>query len=451
MMKLGILSVISILAIVFASASIGGITTASSSEPSYSNNNFVPHEVIVSFKERVSIQDQDGIIQKHGGAIIKGNDALNSVLILVEEEQAFINEITKDPTVKYAERNGIVHAMSVPNAQREEVIDGFKEGVWMPYQDELIQEHGRDITKRNEASLAPREKTEDTPHILYYTPNDPRWDEQWGPQSIKCPEVWPIEKGSLCVLLAIVDTGIDYNHEDLTHYVAGGYDFVNDDNDPWDDHGHGTHCAGIAAATMDNSIGIAGVAQVGIMAEKVLNAFGSGTIYNAALGVTDATDVGADVISMSFGSSGNSAEMANACQYAWDAGVILAGAAGNNGGTPVKYPARYDTVICVGSIGKTDIVSGFSQYGAEMELVAPGESILSTTPGDSYASWSGTSMATPHVAGVAALVISRFPSWTNSDVRMDLQDTAKDLGPTGWDVHYGFGKVDAREDPNRAW
>jgi len=146
-----------------------------------------------------------------------------------------------------------------------------------------------------------------------------------------------------------------YNHEDLTHYVAGGYDFVNNDNDPWDDHGHGT---------------------------------------------------------------------------------------------PVKYPARYDTVICVGSIGKTDIFSGFSQYGAEMELVTPGESILSTTPGDSYASWSGTSMATPPVAGVAALVISRFPSWTNSDVRMVLQDTAKDLGPTGWDEHYGFDKVDAREDAN---
>ncbi|MCK4734196.1 MAG: peptidase S8 [Methanophagales archaeon] len=447
MMKLGILSVISILAIVFASASIGGIATASSSEPSYSNNNFVPHEVIVSFKERVSIQDQDGIIQKHGGTIIKGNDALNSVLILVEEEQAFINEITKDPTVKYAERNGFVHAISLPYNQRKEVLDGFKEGVWMPYQDVLIPEHGRDITKRNEASFAPRENTEEPPTT---TPNDPKWDEQWGPQSIKCPEVWRMEKGSLCVLLAIVDTGIDYNHEDLTHYVAGGYDFVNNDNDPWDDHylGHGTHCAGIAAATMDNSIGIAGVAQVGVMAEKVLNAFGSGTVFDGALGVTHATDFGADVISMSFGSSGYSAEMANACQYAWDAGVILAGAAGNSGGTPVSYPARYDTVICVGSIGKTDIVSGFSQYGAEMELVAPGESILSTTPGDRYASLGGTSMATPHVAGVAALIISHFPSWTNSDVRMILQDTAKDLGPTGWDEHYGYGKVNPREDAN---
>ena len=109
-------------------------------------------------------------------------------------------------------------------------------------------------------------------------------------------------------------------------------------------------------------------------------------------------------------------------------------------------------MICVGSIGKSNLVSLWSNYGSEMELVAPGEGILSTTPGDSYASWSGTSMATPHVAGVAALIISHFPSWTNSDVRMDLQDTARDLGPTGWDEHYGYGKVDAREnlDPNPA-
>lgn len=276
-----------------------------------------------------------------------------------------------------------------------------------------------------------------------YTPNDPRWDEQWGPQSIKCPKAWQTEQGSLGVLIAIVDTGIDYTHEDLTHYVTGGYDFVNYDNDPWDDAGHGTHCAGIAAATMDNAIGISGVAQAGIMAEKVLNEYGFGTDFGVSQGITHATDFGADVISMSLGTSTHFAELANACQYGWDAGVILVAASGNDGMASVLYPAWYDTVICVGSIGQSDTVSGFSNYGTKMELVAPGEDIISTMPGDTYAYMGGTSMATPHVAGVAALVLSHYPSWTISDVRANLQATAVDLGSTGWDQHYGYGKVDA--------
>jgi hypothetical protein len=281
--------------------------------------------------------------------------------------------------------------------------------------------------------------------FIQYTPTDPRWSEQWGPQSIKCPQAWDIETGDLDVLIAIVDTGIDYYHEDLTHYVAGGYDWYNNDSNPMDDHSHGTHCAGIAAATMDNSIGIAGVAQVGVMAEKVCSAGGSCPWFESAQGITHAADSYADVISMSFGGGGGSTQLETACQYAWDAGAVLVAASGNGGGTPVDYPARYETVICVGSIDEYDVRYYSSQYGPSMELVAPGEDILSTTPGDTYGYKTGTSMSTPHVAGVAALVLSYYPSYSNSGVRTLLADTAEDLGATGWDEYYGYGKVNAYE------
>jgi subtilisin family serine protease len=280
--------------------------------------------------------------------------------------------------------------------------------------------------------------------LIQHTPNDPLWSYQWGPQSINCPQAWDIEQGSLDVRIAIVDTGIDYTHDDITNYNYCGWDWVNMDSDPMDDHSHGTHCAGIAAATMDNSLGIAGVAQVTVCAEKVCNAGGSCPWYDCALGVVDAIDYcDADVISMSFGGSGGSTELQSACQYAWDAGAVLVGASGNNGGTPVICPAKYDTVICVGSIDPYDTRSYFSQYGPSMELVAPGEEIISTILADAYGYKTGTSMSTPHVAGVAALVISQNPSWTNLEVRTDLADTAVDLGATGWDQYYGYGKVDA--------
>jgi subtilisin family serine protease len=434
---LSIIALISILAIVLASAGISGVT-ATSKDPAHSDSDFVPNEVIVGFDKSVTIQDQDATIQDYGGKILKRNEAINSVLVSVKDEQAFINKITKEPSVKYAERNGIYHVISPPDVDTTEP----------PVDSEYTQPTLNDVAKqRGSPSTFPPDVEElelpEGVELIQHTPIDPLWGSQWGPQSIKCPEAWDIEKGSLDVLIAIVDTGIDYNHEDLTHYVAGGYDWYNSDSDPMDDHSHGTHCAGIAAATMDNSKGIAGVAQVGVMAEKVCSAGGSCPWFDCANGVTHAADFGADVISMSFGGSSSSSALQTACQYAWNKNVVLVAASGNSGGTPVSYPARFTTVICVGSIGPSDTRSSFSQYGPSMELVAPGEDIISTILGDAYGYKSGTSMSTPHVAGVAALVISQNPSWANSVVRTQLTDTAVDLGATGWDQYYGDGKVDA--------
>jgi len=203
-----------------------------------------------------------------------------------------------------------------------------------------------------------------------------------------------------------------------------------------DDHHHGTHCAGIAAATLDNGKGIAGIARVNLMAEKVLNETGWGTEWDVAQGIIHATDNNADIISLSLG--GDDAQvMEYACLYAWDNGSLLVAASGNK----ETYPAAYEIVIAVGAIDQNDQRCGFSNWGPNLELVAPGIGILSTYPSNSYATLSGTSTAAPHVAGVAALVWSKYPFLTNHAVRDRLAQTADDLGAVGFDEYYGYGKI----------
>ena len=356
----------------------------------------IPGEVIVGFKGAITgSAAQESLITRHGGEILDKEPALNCVLVRAKDVHTFIRNIMREEMVDYAEPNYIVRAT--------------------------------------------------------YTPNDPYYSHQWGIPAIKADKAWDIEKGNKSVKIAIVDTGIDYTHEDIaSNYVSGGYDWVNGDTDPWDDNGHGTHCAGIAAAVIDNGKGIAGVAQVSIMAEKVLDRYGYGSNWNVARGIVHATQSGANVISMSLGSSSFSRILQKACLYAWRKGCILVAAAGNDGVRSIDYPARFKTVICVGSIDKSNSRSSFSNYGPQMELVAPGEYILSTYPGNMYVYMSGTSMATPHVAGVAALVWSHNPTLRNRDVRIILARTADDLGTLGWDEEYGFGRVDAEEAVNVA-
>jgi len=355
------------------------------------NINYVEGEIIVGLKNKVSFTQSKSLVQSYGGKnILQRLEKINTIVVEVDKgkEHEFIDKISRDHNVRYAELNGFMDACDK-------------------------------------------------------TPNDPKWDEQWGPKSINCGTAWEENSiGNRDILIAIVDTGIDYNHEDLKeNYVALGYDWVNNDDKPMDDNGHGTHCAGIAAAVMDNNIGIAGVAQASIMAEKVLNGFGRGSYTSIAKGITHAVDAGADIISMSLGSSSSSLAIQDACQYAWDNNVVIVAATGNEGSS-VKYPAAYDTVIAVGAINSRIQVTSWSNYGPETELIAPGDKILSTYPGDKYKHMSGTSMATPHVAGVAALVKSMGYK-SNSEIREILRKTAIDLGPLGWDKKNGYGLVDA--------
>jgi thermitase len=277
-------------------------------------------------------------------------------------------------------------------------------------------------------------------------PNDPGWINQWGPEKIEADTAWNTRKGGNVALVAVVDTGIDYNHRDLrANYVALGYDWVNDDADPMDDNGHGTHVAGIIAATMNNSLGIAGLAQVQVMAEKGFSYNGMGYSDDLANAIIHAANQGARIISCSWGSDEESQLIRNAIKYATRKGALVIAAAGNSGTNTKHYPAAYPEVIAVTATDENDNPAAFTTYGDWVDLAAPGTSIYSTYLWNSYVSMSGTSMACPHVTGVAALVWSQYPMMTAEQVRSQLLNTADDLGEPGVDVFYGYGRVNARK------
>ncbi|MFX0015701.1 MAG: S8 family serine peptidase [Promethearchaeota archaeon] len=284
-------------------------------------------------------------------------------------------------------------------------------------------------------------------YSIELVPDDPDWSTQWGPRTIQADLAWDIQMGDpSTILVAVIDTGIDYNHPDLnTQYVPLGYDWVNDDDDPMDDHSHGTHCAGIIAATINNAMGIAGIANVQIMAEKFLDAGGSGTEDDAAEAIIHAVDQGADILSNSWGGGGPSTILKDAFTYAVDHDVIIVGAAGNSASSSPHYPSAYPEVISVSATDSRDSLASFSNYGSTIEISAPGVDIYSTVPVEmgSYASYSGTSMACPHVSGVAALILSEFPDWTTEQVRIHLREGTDDLGDPGWDQYYGYGRLNA--------
>ena len=249
------------------------------------------------------------------------------------------------------------------------------------------------------------------------------------------------------VKIAVLDTGIDYEHPDLSSNYYGGYDFVNSDADPMDDAGHGTHCAGIIAAD-DNDLGIVGVApDAELYAVKVLDSGGSGWDSDIVAGIEWSITNEMDIISMSLGSDYPSLTIESACNIAYAHGIVVIAAAGNDGsrngkGDSVDYPGRYDSVIAVAATDSNDVRASWSSTGPDVELSAPGVNIYSTLLGGGYGYKSGTSMSCPHVAGVAALVIASEPLLLNTGIRQRLVDTADELGAL-W--LYGYGLVDADE------
>ena len=273
---------------------------------------------------------------------------------------------------------------------------------------------------------------------------DPMIGELWGLAKIHAAEAWALTPGDAKTVLAIVDTGVDYTHPDLAGRVVKGHDFANDDDDPMDGHSHGTHCAGTAAATADNGIGIAGVAPgVTVMAVKVLSDQGSGTTDDVCAGIVYAADHGAHVISMSLGGTGGQQAKQAAVDYARSKGAIVVVAMGNNGGNVAVYPGACKGVVAVGATQADDTRASFSNYGDWNGVAAPGHKILSTVPNNGYQAYSGTSMATPHVAGLAALIRSQDPSLDAEAVFARLKAGAVDLGKPGFDPEFGFGRIDA--------
>ncbi|MBI2410378.1 MAG: S8 family serine peptidase [Candidatus Kerfeldbacteria bacterium] len=299
-------------------------------------------------------------------------------------------------------------------------------------------------------------------------------ETSWGTDNVQAVEAASTNGATgLGMIVAVVDSGVDYAHEDLNAnrwinigetaddgidndsngYVDDvyGYDFIGSlytsvapDSEPQDEFGHGTHVAGIIAAE-DNSIGVRGVApSAAVMAVKVLDSEGYGYDSNIADGIRYAVDNGADIINLSLGSSLASNTLKEAVDYAVAAGVLVVAAAGNeNSFTLPSYPANYAGVVSVGALTEDGEKAYFSNWG-KVDIMAPGDDILSTTPGDTYTSYSGTSMASPFVAGVAALVAQTHALTTAAAIRQVLETTADDFGNmTGSDYVSGYGSVNA--------
>lgn len=278
------------------------------------------------------------------------------------------------------------------------------------------------------------------------TPNDARWAEQYGPAKVQAPAAWDLSTGSSGVTIAVVDTGVQSTHPEFAGRLVAGCDFVNRDALPEDDNGHGTHVAGIAAAAGNNSVGIAGISWgARIMALKALDATGSGTYQQIAQAIVYAADNGAKVINLSLGGSEPSSVLEDAVNYAVAKGAVVVAAAGNSGTNSPNYPAAYAAAIAVAATDSSNVRASFSNYGSYVDLSAPGVSILSTFLSSGYSSKSGTSMAAPHVAGAAALLMSYSSAFTTpAQVRAALETSALDLGTSGRDNYYGYGLVQLR-------
>ncbi len=297
-------------------------------------------------------------------------------------------------------------------------------------------------------------------------PNDPLFKDQWGLFRIKAPEAWSRASADKKVVIAILDTGIDYRHEDLAGNIwenkkeipenkidddnngfiddVRGWDFVNGDNDPTDDNGHGTHLAGVIGATANNRKGIAGLApNAQIMPIKVLDSKSQGPLETAALGIRYAVDNGARIINISWSSrAGRDKKLDEALEYAYKNDVVIIASAGNNGGNVDEYlPANNEFAIVVAATGTGDDHSAFSNAGNAVAVAAPGEQIRATVPGNKYESFKGTSLSAAYVSGAAGILLGSDYKLKPDEIRLILQNSTDDLGEPGWDKKFGAGRL----------
>ncbi len=361
-------------------------------EPQYKEN-FVPGQVLVKFKEEVSTVDAQALLAAQGAESSAQIEPLGVKLLAVAagQEQAVVEALRENAAVEYAELDYLAY--------------------------------------------------------IGIDPNDPYYATayQWGLTRIEAPAAWDITTGTQDVIIAVIDTGVDLDHPDLEAKIVGGYDFINNDPVPQDDHGHGTRVAGIAAAETNNGLGVAGLSWgARIMPLKALEHTGYGPYSNIASSVTYAADSGARVLNLSLGGLAYSATLRDAINYAYNRGCVVVASTGNDSLDSLRYPARYPSALAVGATDNTDQQYSTSNYGPEIDLAAPGAAIYSTFWDDSYGSESGTSMAAPHVSGLAALIWSLNPALSNVQVESIIKATAQDLGAAGRDVYYGFGRINAR-------
>ncbi len=366
------------------------------------NAAFVHDEVVVKFDPGT---DQAAVKGKYG--LIKKADSFKKgefVVFKHANPTAILNSLKNEPGVIYAEQNAIASKTMVPNDP-------------------------------------------------YYSPY------QWHMTRIGMEAAWDISTGSGAIV-AVIDTGVKQSLTDLagTNFMAG-YDFINNDNDPTDDEGHGSHVSGTIAQTTNNNTGVTGIAyNCTIMPVKVLDSAGNGSYTSIANGIYYATDNGAHIINMSLRGLTPSSTIEDAVNYAWNNGVLVVSAAGNDSQNIPVYPAAYTNSMSVSATNYLDEKADYSNWHYTVDICAPGgdgndnngdgymDGVLQNTfsgTSEGYYFYTGTSMATPHVVGVAALLKAQNPSRTNADLRNLLETTAEDLGTAGLDDYFGWGIVDA--------
>jgi len=397
---------------------------------SYRQSQCVPDEIIVKFKEGIKQQKTNDILSKHNTIIKSSNPHAGFLLVKALNKGTSLGELVQKfrnhEEVEYAEPNYFVHSC--------------------------------------------------------LSPDDPLYPQLWGLNNlgqtvgfpgadIDAPDAWDIQTGAPSIIIAVIDTGIDYNHEDLSSNIwtnpgeipdngidddgngfiddVCGWDFVNGDNDPMDDNSHGTHCSGTIAAAGNNGTGVVGVNwSARIMPVKFLDAAASGTTTNAILAIQYATQMGAGIMSNSWGGYGYSQALKDAIAAAHEAGVVFVAAAGNNGSNNdlmPHYPSSYEVpnIIAVAATDYNDELALFSNYGLNsVDLGAPGVLILSTVLDNNYTYKSGTSMATPYVAGVAALLATEDPGLTNEEIKAGILNSV-DLLPSLMGKTVSEGRLNA--------
>lgn len=281
------------------------------------------------------------------------------------------------------------------------------------------------------------------PEIVYQVAlaaNDPFLPKQYSLQKIQCIEAWNYTQSDEKIKIAILDTGVQLDHPDLASKIVPGYNFIDQNEFPYDTNGHGTHVAGIAAAIANNGIGIAGVAPKAVIQPvKVLTGEGSGSLSTVANGIIWAVNHGAKVINLSLGSPIYSPTLQNAVDYAWNKQVIVVAAAGNVGTWMPNYPAYHPSTISVAATNQFDMKAPFSNFGKWVDVAAPGTNILSTYANSRYAILSGTSMAVPHVSGLAALLASQGKN--NRQIRSAILQQCDPI--IGTHFFWSYGRVNA--------
>ncbi len=375
---------------------------------SASSYDVVPGEVIVEFQEMVSLAKAGKFLDNQGYKVIGEIPDTQVMLLKVPEgeEMQVVKKLRSIPLVKYAEPNYRLHA----------------------------------FVERPKSPV---------------TPNDPDWSEQWNMRIISAPDAWSVVTGTQQVVVGVIDTGIDDLHPEFRGRILPGYDFVNHDNDPFDDYWHGTHVSGIIAAMGNNNRGVAGVAWgIRLRAYKILDHTGSGSYYDLASALYKAIDDGVQIVNISLGGNASDDIVHEAVIKAHDAGILVVAATGNDGAHSVYYPAAYPEALAVAATDAHDNRPAYSNYGTPVDLSAPGGDddymVLSTMPYNDYGYADGTSMAAPHVSGAAALLLSLRPNLTNDQLASILEESCDKVGQyiydsNGWNQYLGHGRINLKK------